>query len=138
MPTIATTTVKEGGKRKRNESKPSDIPPEGLKIVAQFKSPEGALSGPPVTLPADVTPEQLQLLLNNLLQNDDPIPYAFQVDDIDIISNLYKDIVIGSSKSSEHMMTITYQPQAIFKVRTVTRCTSSLSGKTYMVHSLLK
>jgi ribosome assembly protein 4 len=43
--------------------------PTGTTVVAQFKSPEGDISGPSLNLPADVNPEQLQLLLNNLLNN---------------------------------------------------------------------
>lgn len=43
--------------------------PEGATVIAQFKSPEGETCGPPLNLPANVNPEQLALLLNNLLQN---------------------------------------------------------------------
>ena len=42
--------------------------PEGTKVVAQFKSADGESTGPPLNLPADVTPEQLELLLNQLLE----------------------------------------------------------------------
>jgi ribosome assembly protein 4 len=52
---------------KKEETAPQA--PTGTTVVAQFKSPEGNISGPSVNLPADVTPEQLQLLLNNLLNN---------------------------------------------------------------------
>lgn len=44
-----------------------DLMPEGTKIVAQLKSPDGDSTGPPLSLPGDATPEQLQLLLNQLL-----------------------------------------------------------------------
>ncbi|CAO3632863.1 unnamed protein product [Cunninghamella blakesleeana] len=39
---------------------------EGQKVVAQFKTEDGESTGPPLNLPADVTPEQLELLLNQL------------------------------------------------------------------------
>ena len=45
------------------------IPPSGSTVVAQFKSPDGLITGPSLNLPIDVNPEQLHLLLNNLLQN---------------------------------------------------------------------
>ena len=32
--------------------------------------------------------------------------------------------------SREEVLTIVYQPQAIFKVKAVTRCTGSMTGKT--------
>ncbi|KAH9250752.1 hypothetical protein BASA81_011468 [Batrachochytrium salamandrivorans] len=80
--------------------------------------------------------EQLELLLNSLLQNDDPMPYSFCVDETDITTTLFQDIIHGLGKSSEHMLTIKYQPQAVFKVRTVSRCTASLAGHTESILSV--
>eukprot|EP00842_Homolaphlyctis_polyrhiza_P003102 jgi/Hompol1/3793/HPOL_003392-RA len=111
-------------------------PPAGVKVVAQFQNPDGEPSGPPLNLPVDVTPEQLELLLNNLLANEDPLPYSFSVDDTDIATNLFVDAVHGLGKSLEHLITIKYQPQAVFRVRTVSRCTSSLSGHTESILSV--
>ncbi|ORZ03817.1 quinon protein alcohol dehydrogenase-like superfamily [Syncephalastrum racemosum] len=110
-----------------------DVMPEGTKIVAQLRSPDGDSTGPPLSLPGDATPEQLQLLLNQLLnQNDDPLPYSFYVDDTEIVKNLWTD---RKDKSTEDTITIVYQPQAIFRVRAVSRCTSTLSGHTEAVLS---
>jgi ribosome assembly protein 4 len=134
--------------------------PEGSMIVAKFKSPEGDLSGPTLNLPAGTTPEQLQLLLNQLLENvrvfnlhksnlddhvnsltdvivwnqqDDPVPYAFYIDETEVTSTLHEDAIVNLNKSKEDILTITYQPQAVFKVRAVTRCTSSMNGHTEAV-----
>lgn len=41
--------------------------PIGQKVVAQFKTADGESTGPPLNLPGDATPEQLELLLNQLL-----------------------------------------------------------------------
>ncbi|KAG2223667.1 hypothetical protein INT45_007245 [Circinella minor] len=107
--------------------------PEGTKVVAQFKSADGESTGPPLNLPADVTPEQLELLLNQLLeQSDDPIPYSFYVGEDEIIKSLWTD---RKDKSTEDTITIVYQPQAVFRVRAVSRCTSTLSGHTEAVLS---
>lgn len=38
-------------------------------IVAQFQTVEGEPTGPQLDLPVDLTPEQLQLLINELLKN---------------------------------------------------------------------
>jgi len=56
------------------------------------------------------------------------LPYAFSVDETEIITSLHKDIIVGLNKSTEDVLTIVYRPQAIFKVRAVTRCTSTLAG----------
>jgi transcriptional regulator of heat shock response len=38
-------------------------------ILAVFQSTDGQTAGPSLQLPANITPEQLELLLNQLLQN---------------------------------------------------------------------
>ena len=106
-----------------------------MKLLAQFKSAEGESSGPPLNLPADITPDQLQLLLNTLLKNDEPLPYSFFVDEQEIVSNLQKD-VIENKRSTEDLIVIVYQPQAVFRVRSVTRCTATLSGHTEAILSI--
>ena len=42
---------------------------ESASLVAQFLTVDGELKGPQVYLPVDTTPDQLQVLLNNLLEN---------------------------------------------------------------------
>ncbi|CAG8754364.1 31820_t:CDS:2, partial [Racocetra persica] len=67
---------------------------------------------------------------------DEPLPYAFSVDGIEISTSLHKDIIQGLKKSTEDVIKIVYQPQAIFKVRAVTRCSSTLNGhKDAMVYT---
>ncbi|CAG8576755.1 20351_t:CDS:10 [Cetraspora pellucida] len=97
-------------------------------VIAQLTSFDGETTGPQLSLPANVTPEQLGLLINQLLNNDDPLPYSFSVDGVEISSSLYKDIIQGLKRSTEDVIKIVYQPQAIFKVRAVTRCSSTLNG----------
>ncbi|TPX30361.1 hypothetical protein SmJEL517_g06047 [Synchytrium microbalum] len=109
---------------------------DGMKIVAQFKSPStGEVTGPPLNLPAETTPEQLQLLLNKLLGNEeDPLPYTFFVNDTEISHSVYDDAIASNAETStESLFTILYHPQAIFRVRAVTRCSSSLEGHTEAV-----
>ena len=43
-------------------------------VVAVIKSTEGASIGPALNLPVEITPAQLELLVNQLLQNVPP-PY---------------------------------------------------------------
>ncbi|CAO3635096.1 unnamed protein product [Cunninghamella echinulata] len=92
--------------------------PEGQKIVAQFKTEEGESTGPPLNLPAN---------------SEDPLPYTFYVGEDEIRKNLWTDC---KDKSTEDTITIVYQPQAIFRVRAVTRCTSTLTGHTEAILSV--
>lgn len=107
--------------------------PPGQKVIAQFKTAEGESTGPPLNIPGDATVEQLELLLNQLLsQGEDPLPYSFHVDEEEIKKDLWTD---RKDKSTEDTVVIVYQPQAIFRVRAVSRCTSTLAGHTEAILS---
>lgn len=45
-------------------------------VIAQLKSIEGEIIGAPLSLPANVTPEQLELLVNQLLSNVSKVIYS--------------------------------------------------------------
>ena len=55
------------------------------------------------------------------------MPYSFYVDDVEIVESLRKAIA-ESKADTEAAIRIVYQPQAVFRVRPVTRCTGSLAG----------
>lgn len=119
--------------RRAAEREAALVVPAGSMIVAQFMSPEGETSGPPLTLPAGSTPDQLKMVVNEILGNDETLPYSFHVDDHEILTNLHADVVVGLGRTTEHIISIVYRPQAVFRVRTVTRCSSSLNGHTEAV-----
>lgn len=66
---------------------------------------------------------------------EDPLPLAFYVHDAEIISSLGKTLE-SQAVETEKVLDIIYQPQAIFRVRAVTRCTSSLEGHSEAVISV--
>ncbi|KAJ1858401.1 ribosome assembly [Coemansia sp. RSA 2703] len=111
---------------------PDAAPP----ILAQFQTADGQRTGPPLSLPSDVTPEQLTVLINSFLANDDPRPYSFYIDDTEIVRSVDADILATSTRSTEDTLTIVYQPQAFFKVRAVTRCSTTMTGHTEAVLSV--
>ena len=94
-------------------------------LIAQFESVEGERAGPQLDVPLETTSAQLATILNQLLSNDDPVPYSFYVNDGEVTGSLGD--AIGST-STEQAVRITYVPQAVFRVRAVTRCTSTLPG----------
>jgi hypothetical protein len=80
-------------------------------------------SGPPLELPHDVQPKQLLTLLNKLLKNDDEsTPYTFFVDEHEVVKEL-STVVDTAGLSTEGVLSIVYQPQAVFKVRVFARVT---------------
>lgn len=127
-------------------------------IVVAFSTAEGdAALGPTVRLPADTERAGLELLANQLAKaqkklarqangeddddeedDDETTPYSFQVivpgtdQRIPVFKDLWEVIKQNSqSLSTEDTIRVVCEPEAVFKVRTVTRCSSTLSGKVH-------
>lgn len=47
---------------------------------------------------------------------------------MDITSDLYTNVLHPEHKSTEDLITLSYTPQAVFRVRAVTRCTGTIAG----------
>lgn len=97
----------------------------GGSLIAHFETAEGERTGPQLDVPAETTPAQLQLILNQLLSNEERVPYSFYVGEEEVTSTLGGALGAGSA---EQTLKVVYVPQAVFRVRAVTRCTSTLSG----------
>lgn len=104
-------------------------------IQARLISDTGEEAGPPIDLPAGITTQQLGLICNALLKNEEATPYLFFVGEDEIKKSL-EDTLDLASVDTENVIDIVYQPQAVFKVRPVTRCTSSMPGHAEAVVSL--
>lgn len=127
-------------KRKRDAEKKAAAAKSAPKIDAslaidgqalvQFVDPEGNKSGPELDVPLGSSREQLGTLLNKLLENTEELPYSFHLEDTEIVTNLASSFgkLQAGKQSTERVLSITYYPLAVFRVRPVTRCTSSLTG----------
>lgn len=58
---------------------------------------------------------------------EENIPYSFFVEEKEITDTL-EMVMEKANVETEKVVQIVYQPQAIFRVRSVNRCTSSMPG----------
>lgn len=102
---------------------------ETKSLIVQFVSAEsGEVTGPQVEVPATTSAQQLQILVNRLLGNEEAVPYSFYVNEVEVVGQLPRD-----GLSSEKTVDIVYTPQAVFRVRPVTRSSATLEGHTNSV-----
>ncbi|XP_028400379.1 notchless protein homolog 1-like [Dendronephthya gigantea] len=105
------------------------------RILAQFKSENGELVGSPFDMSLDTTVDKLQLVCQAFLPEDTDNVYSFFINDSEVTGSI-GDVVNQGLLETEKIIEIIYQPQAIFRVRAVTRCTSTIAGHAEAVISL--
>lgn len=98
-------------------------------VIAQFVSAEGERTGAPLELPLGFGVSELGEVLNEVLSNEEAMPYSFFVRDEELVRDL-GSFLEARSISTETTLQIVFQPQAVFRVRPLTRCTSTLPGHT--------
>jgi len=81
-----------------------------------------------VVVPVTSTVDNLQALCNKLLGNVEPLPMSFRTAEGQEIHSSLKESIPVDQLTSEKAFQLIYHPQAVFRVRAVTRCTSSLPG----------
>lgn len=80
-------------------------------------------------MPLSASPEQLDMLLNELLRSSEKTPHAFYVGDDEVVGSL-SEFVKEQGLSTEVIATVVYQPLSNFRVMPITRCTDTLPGHT--------
>ncbi|WFD01906.1 ribosome assembly [Malassezia obtusa] len=125
-------------------------------VLVQFQSgQDDSLLGTTLSLPASAGQAEMSKLVNQLRQQlkkpdedeeeDEEIPYTFHVllapspeapsqpTRINITDSLHESVLQSAIAkrlgiSSEDSLTVVFEPQAVFRVRAVSRCSSTLSG----------
>lgn len=103
-------------------------------LVCTFVNSGDGSKTPPLDLPIHSNTKQLEALINSLLNNNDKLPYAFYIRDIEIVNSLDETlselITEGKDINVEDILSISYQPLSVFRVRPVTRCSETMPGHT--------
>ncbi|KRT82020.1 translation initiation factor eIF2A [Oryctes borbonicus] len=108
---------------------------ETRRVLCKLKSENGEVIGDELDLPLNCNVEQLTLICNALLKQTERVPYLFYINDKEITKDLQECVDI-STLNTECVLDIIYQQQAVFRVRPVTRCTSSIPGHAEAVISI--
>lgn len=134
-PTKKRRLAEKVGKATAAAAAAAAVPAIDGQAVIQLVDPEGNVTGPEMDVPLGTTKEQLTMLLNQVLENEEEMPYSFHMDDNEIVSNLATTFrkLDPKKRSMERTLQIVYYPLAVFRVRPITRCTSSLNGHTEAV-----
>lgn len=138
-----------GGEDGDNKDLPSSL-------VVQFRNRDGDDVGDQVDLPIGSDADQLSSLVHTLLHSDNDdtddngnsrIPYSFYAkvrrevkapnsdavtiveDELEITGSL-SNFIVEHGVSTEDVLSLTYHPLAVFKVRPVSRCTDTMPGHT--------
>ena len=68
-----------------------------------------------------------------IYSQEEPTPYDFFINEEEVRGTLEDTLKRLNHHEVEKVLQIVYQPQALFKVRPVTRCSSSMPGHTEAV-----
>lgn len=111
--------------------------------IDQSLQSRGNPTGPQLDVPTSITPQQCQTLLRGLLegQGDEEAsttPYSFYLEfdgedgskeaDVQQLDRPLRDHLRTMNVSVETVVKLIYRPQAVFRVRPVTRCSATIPG----------
>lgn len=115
-------------------------------VTIQFRSESGSTPFPPLSVPESIGAEQLAVLLKTLLKNqqsedegDEDLefrPFLFYLQEEEIKESLnaaLNNVIVDRERN----LPVTFKPQALFRVKPVTRCSSSLPGHSHPVVAAL-
>ncbi len=146
LPPLSKRQKLAAAEKARIQHDPDPLPEGSIRIQFVDRT-SNAPTGSAVSIPlAQATIKNLEILLNSLQGvNDaaDRIPYRFfherrkKVGDeeedlaeeaLGDNADIYTSLVKNGLASTEEELVLSYSPQAVFKVRAVTRCSSAISG----------
>ena len=136
--------VAEAERAREQQHIADSFPPDAGTIRVRFfdESSGDPIGGTFSVAVIDATVKNLELLVNRLLGKEsasERIPYRFSLingssegesltSNIDVVRDLYHSILEPRIKSTEEVINLQCKPQAVFHVRSISRCASSIPG----------
>jgi ribosome assembly protein 4 len=120
----------------KKRARPSD------RVVIQFRDQSGQLCGQQLQVDTNLSAQALDALLKSLDIEDIDAQekYAFFLDERyevgDSLGNALSALGDEQAQSGEIVIPVTFRPQTLFRVRAVTRCSSTLPGHTDSILSV--
>ncbi|CAM6099341.1 unnamed protein product [Calypogeia fissa] len=96
-------------------------------LICILTDSEGRNLGSTFDLPQNAGPKELHALVNAILQNEEKLPYTFVINDVELVGELGAH-VLKNKVTVEQVLQIVCHPQAVFRIRPVTRCSATISG----------
>ncbi|GAU46430.1 hypothetical protein TSUD_402080 [Trifolium subterraneum] len=96
-------------------------------VLCLLTNPDGSPLGAPMYLPQNAAPQHLQQIVNKLLNNEEKLPYSFYISDQELLVPL-ATYLHTNKLSVEKALPIVCQPQAIFRIRPINRCSAAISA----------
>ena len=133
------------GKNKRQ--KVEHIDPEAIlqrleeerrEVRIKFRDTEGNEIGDEIYVDANSSKIDLNKILDAIMQPVDKQVYQFYLEDKEVRTSI-KDVIeklANQSYNAETMIPLTYKPEAMFRIRPVTRASSTLEGHSESVLSV--
>ena len=127
----------ENEQNQTNEEKKEETKEEGpSQYIIMFQNSEGESVGDQIAIDSRTTRRALVSLLNQLLDNEEKLPYALYIGDEEQqaeVTNSILDAVKELPKANynaETVIPVIYKPEAMFRVRPITRASTTLEGHT--------
>ncbi|EDO06263.2 WD domain G-beta repeat family protein [Babesia bovis T2Bo] len=111
--------------------------PSDAEVIVQFRDVNDTVLGATLTVPVHLSRDRLEELLRTLLTSEDnegadneDVRYTFILENSQEINKTLEAALqaVGGQISGEGVWNIKYIPLSIYKIRPITRCSSSLEG----------
>jgi len=109
---------------------------EPSQFIIMFQNADGESVGDQMVIDSRTTRRNLVSVLNTLLENEEKLPYALYIGDekqqAEVTSSILDAVkdLSSSQYGPETVIPIIYKPEAMFRVRPITRASTTLEGHT--------